>query len=227
MGITNIDPIHHGLLFERFLNPERKSMPDIDTDFCIERRDEVIEYVTRRYGEEQGGPDHHLQPHDLQGGAQGRGAGARYPLRRVRPDGEADPRGAGQAHQAQGDDLRRHPRPRNSKKSTTTTPKARRWIDMALRIEGTNKTFGMHAAGVVISKDPLDEIVPLQRNNDGQVITQYYMEDVEALGLLKMDFLGLRNLTMIQKTLDLVKPPTASKSTPTTCPWMTPPPTSC
>ncbi|MGB3514811.1 MAG: DNA polymerase III subunit alpha, partial [Elainellaceae cyanobacterium] len=84
-------------------------------------------------------------------------------------------------------------------------PQTHRWIDMAIRIEGTNKTFGMHAAGVVISKDPLDEIVPLQRNNDGQVITQYYMEDVEALGLLKMDFLGLRNLTMIQKTLDLVE----------------------
>ena len=84
-------------------------------------------------------------------------------------------------------------------------PQTRRWLDMAIRIEGTNKTFGMHAAGVVISKDPLDEIVPLQRNNDGQVITQYYMEDVEAIGLLKMDFLGLKNLTMIQKTLDLVE----------------------
>jgi DNA polymerase-3 subunit alpha len=76
---------------------------------------------------------------------------------------------------------------------------------MAMRIEGMNKTFGVHAAGVVISKDPLDEIVPLQRNNDGQVITQYYMEDVEALGLLKMDFLGLKNLTMIQKAVELVE----------------------
>ena len=90
MGITNIDPVHHGLLFERFLNPERKSMPDIDTDFCIERRDEVIKYVTRRYGEERVGPDHHLQPHDLQGGVEGRGAGAGYPLRRIRQDGEDD-----------------------------------------------------------------------------------------------------------------------------------------
>ena len=75
---------------------------------------------------------------------------------------------------------------------------------MARRIEGTNKTFGVHAAGVVISARPLDELVPLQRNNDGQVITQYFMEDVEAMGLLKMDFLGLKNLTMIDKTLDLV-----------------------
>jgi DNA polymerase-3 subunit alpha len=80
----------------------------------------------------------------------------------------------------------------------------RRWLDMAIRIEGTNKTFGVHAAGVVISADPLDEVVPLQRNNDGSVITQYYMEDVEAMGLLKMDFLGLKNLTMIQKAVELI-----------------------
>ncbi|MGF1577711.1 MAG: DNA polymerase III subunit alpha, partial [Cyanophyceae cyanobacterium] len=83
-------------------------------------------------------------------------------------------------------------------------PVTRRWIDLALRLEGTNKTFGVHAAGVVISKQPLDEIVPLQRNNDGQTITQYSMEDVESLGLLKMDFLGLRNLTMIQRATDLI-----------------------
>ncbi|WP_208346621.1 DNA polymerase III subunit alpha, partial [Aetokthonos hydrillicola] len=83
-------------------------------------------------------------------------------------------------------------------------PSVRHWLDMAIRIEGTNKTFGVHAAGVVISADPLDEIVPLQRNNDGSVITQYFMEDLEALGLLKMDFLGLRNLTTIQRTIDLI-----------------------
>ena len=81
----------------------------------------------------------------------------------------------------------------------------KRWVDMAMRIEGTNKTFGVHAAGVVIAADPLDELVPLQRNNDGQVITQYFMEDVESMGLLKMDFLGLKNLTMIEKTLELVE----------------------
>ncbi|MEL6163129.1 MAG: DNA polymerase III subunit alpha, partial [Cyanobacteria bacterium J06628_3] len=84
-------------------------------------------------------------------------------------------------------------------------PRVKHWVDMAIRIEGTNKTFGVHAAGVVISAEPLDEIVPLQRNNDGSVITQYYMEDVEAMGLLKMDFLGLRNLTMIDKTIDLIQ----------------------
>ncbi len=76
---------------------------------------------------------------------------------------------------------------------------------MAIRLEDTNKTFGVHAAGVVIAADPLDDLVPLQRNNEGQVITQYFMEDVESMGLLKMDFLGLRNLTMIEKTIDLVE----------------------
>jgi DNA polymerase-3 subunit alpha len=84
-------------------------------------------------------------------------------------------------------------------------PKVQHWVDMAMRIEGTNKTFGVHAAGVVISSEPLDEIVPLQVNNDGSVITQYFMEDLESLGLLKMDFLGLRNLTTIQRTADLIK----------------------
>jgi DNA polymerase-3 subunit alpha len=84
-------------------------------------------------------------------------------------------------------------------------PKVQHWVNMAMRIEGTNKTFGVHAAGVVISAEPLDEIVPLQVNNDGAVITQYFMEDLESLGLLKMDFLGLKNLTTIQKTAELVK----------------------
>jgi DNA polymerase-3 subunit alpha len=84
-------------------------------------------------------------------------------------------------------------------------PQVQHWVNMAMRIEGTNKTFGVHAAGVVISAEPLDEIVPLQVNNDGSVITQYFMEDLEALGLLKMDFLGLKNLTTIQKTADLIR----------------------
>jgi DNA polymerase-3 subunit alpha len=87
-----------------------------------------------------------------------------------------------------------------------------------MRIEGTNKTFGVHAAGVVIAADPLDEVVPLQRNNDGQVITQYFMEDVESMGLLKMDFLGLKNLTMIDKTIDLVKESTGETVDPDALP---------
>ncbi|ASC73580.1 DNA polymerase III subunit alpha [Halomicronema hongdechloris C2206] len=204
MGITNIDPVHHGLLFERFLNPERKSMPDIDTDFCIERRDEVIKYVTERYGEERVAQI--ITFNRMTSKAVLKDVARVLDI----PYGEAD-RMAKLIPVARGKPAKlkvmisdETPAP-EFKQKYDSDPQVHRWIDMAMRIEGTNKTFGVHAAGVVISKEPLDEIVPLQRNNDGQVITQYYMEDVEAIGLLKMDFLGLKNLTMIQKTVDLIE----------------------
>ena len=91
------------------------------------------------------------------------------------------------------------------KEKYDTDPRVQRWLDMAIRIEGTNKSVGIHAAGVVISSEALDEVVPLQRNADGAVFTQYFMEDIESLGLLKMDFLGLKNLTMIQKAVELIE----------------------
>ncbi|MBW4462013.1 MAG: DNA polymerase III subunit alpha [Nodosilinea sp. WJT8-NPBG4] len=204
MEITNIDPIHHGLLFERFLNPERKSMPDIDTDFCIDRRDEVIKYVTRRYGEERVAQIITFNRMTSKAVLKDVARVLDIPYAESDRMAKLIPVARGKPTKLKvmiSDDT---PAP-EFKEKYDNDPQTRRWIDMALRIEGTNKTFGMHAAGVVISKDPLDEIVPLQRNNDGQVITQYYMEDVEALGLLKMDFLGLRNLTMIQKTLELIE----------------------
>ncbi|MDZ8050297.1 MAG: DNA polymerase III subunit alpha [Aulosira sp. ZfuVER01] len=204
MRITNIDPVHHGLLFERFLNPERKSMPDIDTDFCIEQRDKVIEYVTEKYGADKVAQI--ITFNRLT---------SKSVLKDVArvlniPYGEADkmakliPVVRGKPTKLKvmvSDDT---PAP-EFKEKYDNEPHVRHWLDMAMRIEGTNKTFGVHAAGVVISADPLDEIVPLQRNNDGSVITQYFMEDLESMGLLKMDFLGLRNLTLIQKTLDLIE----------------------
>ncbi|WOD40806.1 DNA polymerase III subunit alpha [Nodosilinea sp. E11] len=204
MEITNIDPIHHGLLFERFLNPERKSMPDIDTDFCIDRRDEVIKYVTRRYGEERVAQIITFNRMTSKAVLKDVARVLDIPYAESDRMAKLIPVARGKPTKLKvmiSDDT---PAP-EFKEKYDNDPQTRRWLDMALRIEGTNKTFGMHAAGVVISKDPLDEIVPLQRNNDGQVITQYYMEDVEALGLLKMDFLGLRNLTMIQKTLELIE----------------------
>ncbi|MGB3311062.1 MAG: DNA polymerase III subunit alpha [Nodosilinea sp.] len=204
MEITNIDPIHHGLLFERFLNPERKSMPDIDTDFCIDRRDEVIKYVTRRYGEERVAQIITFNRMTSKAVLKDVARVLDIPYAESDRMAKLIPVARGKPTKLKvmiSDDT---PAP-EFKEKYENDPQTHRWLDMAIRIEGTNKTFGMHAAGVVISKDPLDEIVPLQRNNDGQVITQYYMEDVEALGLLKMDFLGLRNLTMIQKTLDLVE----------------------
>ncbi len=204
LRITNIDPVHHGLLFERFLNPERKSMPDIDTDFCIERRDDVINYVTEKYGEDKVAQI--ITFNRLTSKAVLKDVARVLNI----PYGEAD-RMAKLIPVVRGKPTKLAVMVSNAtpapefKEKYETDPNVRHWVDMALRIEGTNKTFGVHAAGVVISSEPLDEIVPLQKNNDGSVITQYFMEDLEALGLLKMDFLGLRNLTLIQKTIDLIK----------------------
>ena len=204
LGITNIDPVSNGLLFERFLNPERKSMPDIDTDFCIERRGEVIDYVTERYGEEKVAQI--ITFNRMTSKAVLKDVARVLDI----PYGDADrlakliPVARGKPAKLKvmiSDDS---PNP-DFKEKYDNDPIVKRWVDMAIRIEGTNKTFGVHAAGVVIAADPLDELVPLQRNNDGQVITQYFMEDVESMGLLKMDFLGLKNLTMIDKTLELVE----------------------
>ncbi|MDV3000199.1 MAG: DNA polymerase III subunit alpha [Chroococcopsis gigantea SAG 12.99] len=203
LKITNIDPVHHGLLFERFLNPERKSMPDIDTDFCIQRRDEMIEYVTRKYGDDKVAQiitfnrmtskavlkdvarvlNIPYAESDKMAKLIPVSRGKPTPLKVMISDGTPEPL---------------------FKERYDNDLEVKHWLDMAIRIEGTNKTFGVHAAGVVISSDPLDEIVPLQKNNDGAVITQYYMEDLESLGLLKMDFLGLKNLTTLKKTVELI-----------------------
>jgi DNA polymerase-3 subunit alpha len=218
LKITNIDPVHHGLLFERFLNPERKSMPDIDTDFCIDRRDEMIEYVTEKYGEDKVAQiitfNRMTSKAVLKDVA--RVLGVSYadsdrmakliPVKRGKPaklkvmisDDTPDPEFKKAYEQ---DTVKIY----NDRKEPVGEISVRRWVDMAIRIEGTNKTFGVHAAGVVISSQSLDEIVPLQKNNDGAVITQYYMEDIESLGLLKMDFLGLKNLTTIKKAADLIE----------------------
>jgi len=203
LGITNIDPVKHGLLFERFLNPERKSMPDIDTDFCIERRSEVIAYVTERYGEDKVAQI--ITFNRMTSKAVLKDVARVLDI----PYGEADrlakliPVVRGKPAKLREMIGPESPTPEFREKYEADA-KVRHWVDLAMRIEGTNKTFGVHAAGVVIAADPLNELVPLQRNNDGQVITQYFMEDVESMGLLKMDFLGLKNLTMIDKTIDLI-----------------------
>ncbi|HAX88263.1 MAG TPA: DNA polymerase III subunit alpha [Cyanobacteria bacterium UBA11370] len=204
LRITNIDPVHHGLLFERFLNPERKSMPDIDTDFCVDQRDKVIEYVSQRYGK-----DRVAQIITFN----------RLTSKSVLKDvarvlnisfGDSDkmtkliPVSRGKPAKLEVMISDETPSP-EFKEAYDKDPNVRHWVDMAIRIEGTNKTFGVHAAGVVISAEPLDEIVPLQLDKEGYVITQYFMEDLESLGLLKMDFLGLRNLTIIQKAAELIE----------------------
>jgi DNA polymerase-3 subunit alpha len=217
LGITNIDPVTNGLLFERFLNPERKSMPDIDTDFCIERRGEVIDYVTQRYGDDKVAQI--ITFNRMTSKAVLKDVARVLDI----PYGDADrlakliPVVRGKPAKLKEMISEESPAPEFRDKYQND-PMVKRWVDMAMRIEGTNKTFGVHAAGVVIAADPLDELVPLQRNNDGQVITQYFMEDVESMGLLKMDFLGLKNLTMIDKTIDLVKQSSGEKVDPDALP---------
>lgn len=204
LRITNIDPVHHGLLFERFLNPERKSMPDIDTDFCVEKRDQMIDYVTHKYGEDRVAQI--ITFNRMTSKAVLKDVARVLDI----PYGDADrmakliPVSRGKPAKLKVMISEGTPAP-EFKEKYEKDPTVRRWLDMAIRIEGTNKTFGVHAAGVIIAAEPLDQIVPLQRNNDGAVITQYFMEDLESLGLLKMDFLGLKNLTMIQKTVALIK----------------------
>jgi DNA polymerase-3 subunit alpha len=204
LKITNIDPVHHGLLFERFLNPERKSMPDIDTDFCIERRDEVIDYVTRKYGEDRVAQIITFNRLTSKAVLKDVARVLDIPYKEADHMAKLIPVVRGKPTKLSVMISDKTPAP-EFKEAYEKDPRVQRWVDMAMRIEGTNKTYGVHAAGVVISSEPLDEIVPLQVNNDGSVITQYFMEDLESLGLLKMDFLGLRNLTTIQRTAELIK----------------------
>ncbi|MGK7884351.1 MAG: DNA polymerase III subunit alpha [Crocosphaera sp.] len=204
LKITNIDPVHHGLLFERFLNPERKSMPDVDTDFCIERRDEMIKYVTRKYGEANVAQIITFNRMTSKAVLKDVARVLNIPYAESDKMTKMIPVSRGKPAKLKVMVSDETPTP-EFKERYENDPIVHRWVDMAIRIEGTNKTFGVHAAGVVISSEPLDQVVPLQKNNDGAVITQYYMEDLESLGLLKMDFLGLRNLTTIQRTADLIK----------------------
>ena len=210
LQITNIDPVKHGLLFERFLNPARKSMPDIDTDFCIDRRNEVIEYVTDRYGEEKVAQI--ITFNKMTSKAVLKDVARVLDI----PYGESDklakliPVVRGKPYKLNEMIDKNTPTPEFLEKYTNDS-KVKKWVDLAIRIEGTNKTYGVHAAGVVISSERLDKLVPLQRNNDGQIITQYSMDDIESLGLLKMDFLGLKNLTMLNKTVSLIESSTGTK----------------
>ena len=203
LGITDIDPLEHNLLFERFLNPERVSMPDVDIDFCIDKRGEVIEYVRQKYG-----PDKVCQI--ITYGTLAARAALKAVARVMEiPFAESDklakmiPFGpAVKLKDALEDGM-------ELKKLYDTDPKVKELVDLALALEGTAVSVGMHAAGVVISKDSLDDIVPVQFTKDGhetgQIVSQYPMGDLEKLGLLKMDFLGLRNLTIIENTVKMVK----------------------
>ena len=201
LGITNIDPLKYDLLFERFLNPERKSMPDIDTDFCIERREEVINYTKEKYGEDcvcQIITFNRLTSRSV---IKDMARVLEYPyakaeqLAKLIPVVRGKPRSIAWM-------LENHD---EFSRTVKNDPEAREVIDLALKNEGLNKTFGVHAAGVIIADQSVDNIIPISKNNDGSIITQFAMEECANMGLLKMDFLGLRNLTMIKKALDIIE----------------------
>jgi DNA polymerase III subunit alpha len=201
LGITNIDPIKYNLLFERFLNPERRSMPDIDTDFCIERREEIIRYVSDKYGKDKVAQIITFNRMTSKAVIKDIARVLEFPFAESNKLAKMVPIVRGKPTPLD-EMLSDHP---DFKKVYSTNEEAKQVIDLARRLEGVNKTFGMHAAGLVISDVPLEEIVPVQRNNDGTIITQYYMEDLAYVGLVKMDFLGLRNLTMIDKAVKIIK----------------------
>ncbi len=218
LQITNIDPVKNGLLFERFLNPERKSMPDIDTDFCIERRGEVIDYVTKKYGQDKVAQI--ITFNRMTSKAVLKDVARVLDISYSEADRLAKLIPVVRGKPAKLSSMISKDSPnKDFLEKYNNDSKIKKWVDMAMRIEGTNKTFGVHAAGVVIAAQSLDNLVPLQRNNDGQIITQYFMEDIESLGLLKMDFLGLRNLTMIEKTVDLVEESIGHRLNPDSLPF--------
>ncbi|MDR0880395.1 MAG: DNA polymerase III subunit alpha [Clostridioides sp.] len=198
LKITDIDPIKYSLLFERFLNPERVSMPDIDIDFCYERREEVIDYVKRKYGE-----DHVAQI--ITFGTMGAKAAIRDVGRvldiaysKVDKIAKEIPFAIGMTIDKA---LDTNP---NLKEMYDEDEESKEIIDISKQMEGMLRHASTHAAGVVISKDPVDNYVPLYKNQDS-ITTQYGMTTLEELGLLKMDFLGLRTLTVINDTLELIE----------------------
>ncbi len=199
LGITDLDPIEHHLLFERFLNPERYSMPDVDIDFCIERRGEVIDYVTQKYGADKVCQIITFGTYAAKAAMKGVARVFNIPFARSNYLSSlipAEPKAKIEDALKPGMEL---------KKLYDEDPEVKKLVDMAKAIEGIKNNVGTHAAGVIISHKPLNEIVPVQPSKDGIIVTEYPMADLEKLGLLKMDFLGLRNLTMISKTMKLIK----------------------
>jgi len=197
LGITDIDPLKHNLLFERFLNPDRISMPDIDIDFCIERRGEVIDYIKTQYGEKSvsqiitfGSMKAKQVIRDV-----GRVMGYTFSevdrLAKTIPD---------ELNITLKDSIKKSPEFRKMSDN-----EFKELVEHSLVLEGMNRHASIHAAGVVIAPGKLTDFVPLYKSSSGDITTQYDMKGLEDLGLLKMDFLGLRNLTVINKTIDLIE----------------------
>jgi len=199
LRITDIDPIRYNLLFERFLNPERVTMPDVDIDFCVNRREEVINYVTEKYGREKVSQIITFGTMAARGVIRDVGRVLEIPYAEVDVLAKMVP-----------------PTPKiKLKEAIETNPdlgalyatdsEKKEFLDMCMKLEGLQRSIGIHPAGVVICNDPVGDYVPLSRSVDGVITTQYEAVTIEELGLLKMDFLALRNLTVIKETCDLVE----------------------
>ena len=202
MQITDLDPIKFGLLFERFLNPERVSMPDFDIDFCQERRDEVIEYVRKKYGEDKVAQI--ITFGKLQARAALRDVGRVLQLPyglidsicKMVPHNPANPITLKEAIELD----KELPRMQEQNQEIG------KLLDISLKLEGINRHVSTHAAGIVITDRPIIELVPLyQDNNSSMPAVQYSMKYAEAAGLMKFDFLGLKTLTVIAETVKLIK----------------------
>ncbi|GAA0850722.1 DNA polymerase III subunit alpha [Paenibacillus glucanolyticus] len=199
LQITNVDPMKYKLLFERFLNPERITMPDIDIDFSDERRDEVIDYVVDKYGKEHVAQIITFGTMAARAAVRDVGRALNVPFGDVDKAAKLIPNHLGISIAKA---MEQSPQ---LKEQYETRPKVRELIDMAMKVEGMPRHASTHAAGIVISRDPLTDAVPLQEGSEKTALTQYSMENLESVGLLKMDFLGLRTLSIIERTLKWIQ----------------------
>src|ERR1700727_348468 len=198
LGITDIDPLQHELLFERFLNPERVSMPDIDIDFCMNRRSEVIDYVTRKYGREQVAQIITFNTMAAKASIKDVGRALAMPYGEVDKIAKLIPATIGMTID---EALEDSPQLREAMEKDG---QIRELIETAKKLEGMVRNSGVHAAGVVISPKPLTELVPLHKTKNDEIVTAFDMVAIEKMGLLKMDFLGLTTLTILTDALKLI-----------------------
>ncbi|AZC13772.1 DNA polymerase III subunit alpha [Microbacterium sp. ABRD28] len=210
MRITDLDPLEHGLIFERFLNPDRVSMPDFDVDFDDRRRGEVIDYVTEKYGSERVAQIVTYGTIKSKQALKDAGRVLGFPFSMGERLTKAMPPAVmGKDMPLSGMYDAQHPRFKEASEFRAlidTDPEAKTVFDRALGLEGLKRQWGVHAAGVIMSSEPLLDIIPImRREQDGQIVTQFDYPSCEALGLIKMDFLGLRNLTIISDALDNIR----------------------
>ncbi|RPJ13390.1 MAG: DNA polymerase III subunit alpha, partial [Desulfobacteraceae bacterium] len=198
LGITDLDPIEHGLIFERFLNPARKSMPDIDVDFCINGREKVLKYVVDKYGEDRVAQITTFGSMKPRAVIRDVGRALDIPLREVDEIAKLVP---DVVKISLDDALKQEPR---IEELAENRPDIAELISVCRTLEGLPRHASTHAAGVVIADKPLEEYLPLYRGKNGEFVTQFDMKRVEKIGLVKFDFLGLRNLTVIEKALSII-----------------------